>query len=74
MIITYHRTELEVAAPEPTTGARRGIAVAVAWGAAVLVILGLCYVAAVADLALSEMPDEVSAMMGLQPPGQEARP
>ncbi|MBI3515610.1 MAG: hypothetical protein HY060_16360 [Proteobacteria bacterium] len=68
MIITYHRAELETSAPRRLAGRRGRIAVAAAWIAAGLVLLGLCYVAAVADLALSEMPDEVSTMMVLPSP------
>ena len=65
MIVTYNRAGLDIAAAKPVAGRRDRIVAAVAWAAVMLAVLALCDVAAVADLALSDMPDEVTAMMGL---------
>ncbi len=65
MIVSYHSTEVAITAHERPERLRGRIAAAAAWGLAVLALLGLCYVAAVADLSLGDMPDEVSTMMGL---------
>jgi hypothetical protein len=65
VIVISNRAGLDLAAAAPTADRRDHVVVAAAWVAAVLCVLALCYLGAVADLALSDMPDEVSVMMGL---------
>ena len=68
MVILSERAQLEASAAQRPGGLHHAIAVAVAWGIAVLAILLFAYLGTVADLALSDMPDEVSTM--LAPPAQ----
>jgi hypothetical protein len=63
MIILYNRTDIDAAAPTCVGAARRRVALGAGAVLAMLAVLAIFYVAVRADLALDEIPDEVSTML-----------
>jgi len=63
MIILYNRTGIDAAAPPREGAVRRRVALVAGGLLAVLAALAIVHVALRADVALNEIPDEVSTML-----------